>query len=101
MEKNDAPAAKSGISKELFKEIDAQYAIIDSAVRLINQLRQDTNNKPESNKNVGEWAYNMKDLAYWIHHYTERRRLICPHCKHPSRVKCKNCGEEYEYHDEL
>jgi len=106
MEKKDAPIVKSGIPKELLKDIDAQYAIINSAVELINQLRQEPKNEQPSNKPFGEWVYNMAGLQHWLHHYTERRRLKCPCCKEESssegvRFVCTECLTEYEYHDEL
>lgn len=101
MEKSDAHRARSGISEELLKEIDAQYAIINSAVKLINQQAQATNTEQDSNKNSGELVYNMDGLQNWVHHYTKRKQLNCPHCNYPRIVKCKVCGEEYEYHDEL
>jgi len=100
-EKKDARPAPSGISAELLKEIDAQYAIIDSARKLINQQALKSKNEQISNNEIGARVYNMKDLAYWIHHYTKRRRLHCPKCKTDSTFKCETCEEVYEYHDEL
>lgn len=99
--KNDAQPAKSGINEELLKEITAQYAILNSATKLINQQVHNTNNDKQSNKSSYGWVYNMKDLAHWIHHYTERRRLHCPHCKAETTFTCQTCNEVYEYHDEL
>lgn len=100
-EENDARIAKSGITEELLREIDAQFAIINSAVKLINQQAHNTNNDKQSNKNSGDLVYNMDGLQNWIHHYTKRRRLYCPHCKADTTVTCETCNEVYEYHDEL
>jgi hypothetical protein len=83
------------------KDIDAQHAILLSAVRLINQLRQHTTQKIEQNESFGPWVYNMNGLQKWIHHYTERRRLHCPKCKADTTFTCQTCNEVYEYHDEL
>src|SRR4249919_3296201 len=101
MEKNDAPTANDGISKELLRDIAAQHAIIDSAARLINQHHHEQENESQLNKLSGGWVYNMADLEKWFHLYTERRRLLCPKCKAASTFKCETCGEVYEYHDEL
>lgn len=101
MERKDALNAKSGISQELLKEIAAQYAVLDSAIRLINQHRQQPNKKQQSEPSFGEWVYNMDMLDKWIHEYTKRRRLFCPKCKSVTTFKCETCDEVYEYHDEL
>jgi primosomal protein N' len=101
MEKKDAQAANSGIPEELLKDIDAQYAIISSAVKLINQLRQDSRQKTEKDCGFGEWVYNMDFLDKWIHRYTERRKLQCPHCKAEKTFSCTTCNNEAKYHDEL
>lgn len=101
MEKKDAPTANAGISKELLKDIAAQHAIIDSAVRLINQPHLEQKNESQLNKLFGEWVYSMADLEKWSYLYAERRKLICPHCKEPEIFNCDNCGNEFEYHDEL
>jgi hypothetical protein len=101
MEENDAQPARSGISAELLKEITAQFATLSSATKLINQHHQESKNNNESNNAYGEWVYNMKDLGYWLHHYTERRKLHCPNCKEDQIFNCDCCGNEFEYHDEL
>lgn len=108
MEEKDAQDAKSGINVEqsLMKEISVQYAIISSATKLINQLRQEK--KINNNSNTSSkpsmamwWVYNMDGLEHWIHHYTQRRRLHCPKCKAETTFSCETCNETYEYHDEL
>jgi primosomal protein N' len=101
MEKNDAPTANAGISKELLRDIVAQHAIIDYAVKLINQHHQELENESQLNKPFGEWVYNMTELDKLSHLYAERKKLTCPHCKEPEIFNCDNCGNEFEYHDEL
>ncbi|HSX48668.1 MAG TPA: hypothetical protein VLE44_00220 [Candidatus Saccharimonadales bacterium] len=79
MEKKDAPDVQSGSDQDMLKEINAQYAILDFAQNLINQLVQKAqaqvqqNNKEEKpNKersrqfSLGHWVYSMKDLEKWV-----------------------------------
>lgn len=101
MEKNDAQPVPSGSNEELLKEITAQYAILDSAVKLINQLRQETKKEDSSSKPFGGWVYNMKGLEDWVHHYTERRKLHCPRCNEDREFVCTECLTQYKYHDDL
>jgi hypothetical protein len=101
MEKSDAASAKSGITEEVLREIAAQYATLSFVVNLVNQPHQDINEKSNTNESSGQWVYNMDGLQNWVHHYTKRRRLSCPHCKADTTVKCEICDEVYEYHDEL
>lgn len=105
MEKKDVQSAPDGSDlrklSDLESEIIAQFAILDSAIKLINQ--QALNGTPKTDNVLPrlEWVYNMPGLQEWIHHYTERKRLTCPKCKADTTVKCEICGEVYEYHDEL
>lgn len=111
MVKRDAQPAPSGFDEsklnDLKTEITAQYAILDSAARLINQLHQTGMPKTDSDLPRPGWVYNMKDLEDWVHFYTERRRLHCPVCKQEAdkdtevRLVCTKCLTEYEFHDDL
>jgi hypothetical protein len=101
MERKDAPNARSGISKELLRDIDAQRAILDSAVKLISQRHQASERKTELDSGFGEWVYSMEGLQNWVHHYTKRKKLSCPHCKSEQTFSCSNCNNEFEYHDQL
>lgn len=105
MEKNDAQPAADGSNlrklSDLELEITAQFAILDSAIRLINQHHPNGMKKTEDVLPRLEWVYNMAGLEKWVHLYTERKRLTCPKCKADTTVKCEICGEVYEYHDEL
>ena len=71
MEKSDAPNVKSGISAEVLRDINAQYAVLDSAVKLINRLLQDSERKTEHVLGFGEWVYNMEQLESWLKRYIE------------------------------
>lgn len=100
---NTAEDAKSGINKRLMleKEIAAQLATLNFAQGLTNQHRQNVMREPENNVNVGEWVYNMGDLAHWVHHYTKRRKLHCKSCDAEKVFLCETCGNKAEYQDEL
>lgn len=103
MEENDAPDAISGTNKRLMleKEIAAQLATLNSAQGLTNQHRQNVMQEPEISVDVGGWAYNMADLAHWVHHYTKRRKLHCKSCDAEKVFVCESCGNKAEYQDEL
>jgi hypothetical protein len=101
MEKSDAANAKSGISAEVLREIDAQHAILSYVVKLINQPPLNSSERSKHAVDSGQWVYDMDGLQNWVHHFTERKRLTCPKCKAATTVKCEICDEVYEYHDEL
>lgn len=93
-EENDAPFAKSGISKELLKEIDAQHATILYAIKLINQQVQATQQDAKNVPKEPGWVYNMKDLENWIKHYpfsmsilaTAKQTCARDGCNHPKSI---------------
>ena len=101
MEENDAIDAKSGLPEEVLKDIAAQHATLSYAAKLINQSLKAQDEKPDNDQNFGEWVYNLEGIQNWIHHYTERKKLRCPHCKADHVFKCDNCGNGFDYHDEL
>jgi len=106
MERKDAVNVKSGLSEEVLAELNAHYAVLDSALKVINQLRHNSEKKTQLDGDCGPWVYDMEGLQNWVHHYTERKRLKCPCCKEESsdngvRFICTECLTEYQYHDEL
>ena len=102
MERKDAQSAANGsIEEKLKEELIAQYAVIDSAIKLINQQAKNTKNEQEKETETTGWVYNMDELKDWLHYYTERRKLHCPKCQQEKTYFCTTCGNEAEYHDEL
>lgn len=102
-EKNIAGDVQSGTNKRILleKEIAAQYAMLNFVQKHINQRRQNVMQEPENNDVGGGWVYNMGDLAHWVHHYTQRRKLHCKSCDAEKVFVCETCGNKAEYQDEL
>ena len=102
MEKKDVQSAASGSDEKSLRElISAQIAILDSAIKLINQDQKNIDKNAMNAQEGPGWVYNMKDLADWVKYYTDRRRLHCPNCKADTTFRCETCDEVYEFHDEL